>query len=61
LAGVEDGGGGFRALRNERFHLRPRAVVDGKVMAGLEEVRGHARPHVAESDEADLHGSAPSS
>ena len=49
-------GGGFRSLCNERFDLRACPVVDGHIMAGLQEVRRHAGAHVPQSDESDLHG-----
>ena len=55
-AGVRHAGGGFRSLCNERFDPRACPVVDGHVMAGLQEVRRHAGAHVPQSDESDLHG-----
>jgi hypothetical protein len=55
-AGVRHAGGGFRSLRNERFDLRAFPVVDGHIMAGLQEVRRHAGAHVPQSDESDFHG-----
>jgi hypothetical protein len=55
-AGVRHAGGGFRSLCNERFDLRACPVVDGHIMAGIQEVRRHAGTHVPQSDESDLHG-----
>ena len=46
-----------RAFGGQRVDLAPRPVVDGDLVARLDQVRGHGRPHVAEADEADSHGS----
>jgi Domain of unknown function (DUF4331) len=48
-AGVRHAGGGFRSLRNKRFDLRACPVVDGHIMAGLQQVRRHAGAHVPPS------------
>ena len=45
----------LRALGGQRVDLGPRPVVDGDLVARLDQVRGHGRPHVAETDEADSH------
>jgi hypothetical protein len=55
-AGVRHAGGGSRSLRNERFDLRACPVVDGHVMAGLQEVRRHPGAHVPQSNESNFHG-----
>ena len=42
-----------RAELGERFSLGPRAVVDGHVVAGLEQPRGQREPHPAGADPAE--------
>ena len=44
---------GLRAFGRERLDLAPRPVVDRHLVARLDQVRGHGRPHVAQTDEAD--------
>ena len=58
--GARDRGGLLCPSPHQGFRFRPRAIVDGDLMASLKQIRGHARAHTAKPDETDLHDPAPS-
>src|SRR6266446_10280638 len=58
--GVRDRGGLLGPSPHQGFRFRPRAIVDGDLMAGLQEIRRHACAHPAKPDETNLHDPAPS-
>src|SRR3954447_9332600 len=58
--GIRDRGGLLGPSFHHGFGFRPRAIVDGDLMAGFEQIRRHACAHVAEPDETDLHYPGPS-
>jgi hypothetical protein len=55
LACIGNAVGNLRALARQGFGLAARAIIDGKAMAGLQEVPRHRRAHVAKPDETDVH------
>ena len=54
-AGVGDTGDDPCALRNQRFGLRSRPVINGHFVTGLQQARSHAAAHVPQSDKSDFH------
>jgi len=54
-AGIGRGIGDARAFLGEGLRFFARAVVDGELVAGAEQVARHSRAHVSESDKSDLH------
>ncbi len=54
---VRDRGGLLGPSPHESFRFRPGAIVDGDLMAGLQQIARHARAHVAKPDETDFHDS----
>jgi hypothetical protein len=54
-AGVGDAGGGIRALGHQRFDLDGRPVVDGHLMARLQQARRHSGSHVSQPNKSDFH------
>jgi len=55
LAGVCQLSSQMRAPIDQLLRLARRAIVDGDLVAGPEQVRRHPDPHVPEPDESDLH------
>jgi hypothetical protein len=56
VASVSDPRGDPRALRRQGLRLAMGAIVNDDAMAGLQQVQRHWRTHVAEPDEAHIHG-----
>ena len=53
--GVRDRAGLLGPCLHQGFCFRRRAIVDGELMAGLQQIGGHACAHLAKPDETDLH------
>jgi hypothetical protein len=53
--GVGDTADDSCALRNQRFGLRSRPVIDDHFVTGLQQARSHAAAHVPQSDKSDFH------
>jgi hypothetical protein len=57
--GLRDRGGLLGPSLHQGFRFPSRAIVDGDLVAGLQQIRRHARAHMAKPDETDLHHPAP--
>jgi hypothetical protein len=53
-AGIGDVGSHLGTVCDKGFRFRPRAIVDGHVMARLQQVRRHADAHTAEQGHSVL-------
>src|SRR3954463_6425828 len=53
--GIRDRGGLLGPSLHQGFGFHPRAMVDGDLIAGFEQICRHACAHVAQPDETDLH------
>src|ERR1700722_708175 len=57
---VRDRDGLLGPFSCQRCRFRRRAIVNGDLMAGLQQVRRHGRAHLAQPDETNFHYFAPS-
>jgi hypothetical protein len=46
-------------VREQRRDLRRGAIIDRHIMACIQQIDGHAGPHLTEPDKSDLHAISP--